>query len=116
MDRRLLGPEPILIVDSSSLGERDMTDISAMSRTRKRLYLVHPDQLSDSSTNLLDKLRAHGTAVIPLSGNAMAAALADGRASNLLLEVEREYGSERNLFETKNSVIDERSFSADPSC
>ena len=108
VDRRLLGPEPILIVDSSSLSERDMSDISAMSSTRKRLYLVHPDQLSDSSTNLLDNLRAHGAVVIPLSGNAMEAALADGRASSLLLEVEREYGSERNLFETRNSVIDER--------
>ena len=108
VDRRLLGPEPILILDASSLGDADLADIKAMARSTTRLHLVHPDQLSDASTSLLDQLRAHGTAVIPLSGHAMAAALADGRARSLLLELEREYGSERNLFETKNSVIDER--------
>jgi len=108
IDRRLLGPEPILIVDSTSLTEQDIKDIGTAARKQSRLYLVHPGQLREAAVYELDKLRAHGTAIVPLSSNTIAAAVADGRTRAVLLELERQYGSGRNLFETKNSVIDER--------
>jgi hypothetical protein len=108
LDRRLLGPEPILIVDSSSLSEQDVADIGGAARGGRRLYLVHPDRLDDASVHQLDQLRAHGSAIVTLSGNTMAAAITDTRTRAVLLELEREYGSDRNLFETRNSVIDER--------
>jgi TIR domain len=108
LDRRLLGPDPILIVDSSSFSEQDVADIGGAARGRRRLYLVHPDRLDDASAHQLDRLRAHGNVIVPLSGNTMAAAITDTRTRAVLLELEREYGSDRNLFETRNSVIDER--------
>ena len=108
LDRRLLGPEPILIVDSSSFSEQDVADVEGAASGRRRLYLVHPDQLDDASVHQLDRLRAHGSAIVPLSENTMAAAITDIRARAVLLELEREYGSDHNLFETRNSVIDER--------
>jgi hypothetical protein len=108
LDRRLLGPEPILIVDSPSLSEQDVADIEGAARDQPRLYLVHPGLLDDDSVHQLDRLRAHGSAIVPLSGPTMAAAITDTRARAVLQELEREYGSGRNLFETRNSVIDER--------
>jgi hypothetical protein len=86
----------------------DVADIDRAARDRPRLYLVHPDRLDDAAIHDLDRLRANGSAILPLSGNAVAAAIADNRARIMQLELEREYGSGRNLFETKNSVIDER--------
>jgi hypothetical protein len=108
LDRRLLGPEPILIGDSSSLSEQDVADVAGAASGQRRLYLVHPDRLDDTSVQQLDRLRAHGSAIVPLSGNTMTAAITDTCTRTVLLELEREYGSGRNLFETRNSVIDER--------
>ena len=79
LDRRLLGPEPILIVDSSSLSEQDVADVGGAARDRRRLYLAHPDRLDDASVHQLDRLRAHGSAIVPLSGNTMAAAITNAR-------------------------------------
>lgn len=108
LDRRLLGPEPILIADSSSLTEQDIEAVKAAVQGRDRLYLIHPDQLCDDSVHELDRLRAHGSAIVPLSGNTMAAAITDNRVRMVLHELEREYGSGRNLFQARNAVIDER--------
>ena len=108
VDRRLLGPEPILIVDSPGLSGQEITDIEVVARGRQRIYLVHPDRLNDATIHELDRLRTHGTAIVPLPANAMAAAITDGQARVVLSELEREYGSDRNLFETRNSVMDER--------
>jgi hypothetical protein len=55
-------------------------------------------------------MRVGGKTIITVSVRALRAALADGRVGFFLTELERDYGTKDNLFDTKNALIDERFF------
>ncbi|HEY2575377.1 MAG TPA: toll/interleukin-1 receptor domain-containing protein [Streptosporangiaceae bacterium] len=104
----LLAPEPVWVSAEVSPGAAEVERFSRWLRTGHLGYFVYLGELRRDAEIVLDQMRVGGKTVITLPVRALRAAHADGRIEVFLTELERDYGTKDNLFDTKNALIDER--------
>jgi hypothetical protein len=103
-----LAPEPVWVSAEVAPRARELERFARWLTPGHVGYFVHLGELHRDAEIALDQMRVGGITVITVSVRALRAALADGRVRFFLTELERDYGTKDNLFDTKNALIDER--------
>jgi TIR domain-containing protein/conflict system STAND superfamily ATPase len=103
-------PEPALVAGDVPPSPSDVRGLARLLRPGQVGYFLYKERLPERTLLALDKLRVGGNPIVPLAANAMTAALADGTARAMLAQLDSNYRSRDNLFETRNALIDERFF------
>lgn len=109
-DEMLWVPEPVQIAKEIPPSPNELRDLAKRLDSGQTGYFAYAGRLSPDTNIALDNLRVRGNSIIPLSFNAMSAALTDKRVDNLLYELDGIYRFEENLYKTRNALIDERYF------
>ena len=104
----LLEPEPVWVCADVAPTAGELTRFAERLPFGRVGYFIHLGELRRDAEIALDQMRLGGKTIITLSLRALRAALADGRVGFFLTELERDYGTKDNLFDTKNALIDER--------
>jgi TIR domain len=104
----LLEPGPVWVAPEVSPTGRDLDRFARFLRSGRIGYLVHVGDLSRDAQIALDQMRLGGTPVVTVTVRALRSALADRRVEFFFSELERDYGTIDNLFDTRNALIDER--------
>jgi hypothetical protein len=104
----LLAPEPVWVSAEVAPGAGEVERFAAWLPTGHLGYFIYLGELRRDAEIVLDQMRVGGKTVITLPVRALRAAHADGRTGIFLTELERDYGTKDNLFDTKNALIDER--------
>ena len=103
-------PEPALIAGDVPPSPTDVRSLARLLAPGDVGYFIYKDGLPENTLLALDTLRVRGNPIVPLAANTMTAALADGTARTVLAQLDSDYRSRDNLFETRNALIDERFF------
>jgi hypothetical protein len=103
-----LAPEPVWVSAEVAPRARELERFARWLTPGRVGYFVHLGELRRDAEIALDQMRVSGKTIITVSVRALRAALADGRVGFFLTELERDYGTKDNLFDTKNALIDER--------
>lgn len=104
----LLEPGPVWVSPEVSSTSHELDRFARYLRHGRIGYLVHVGELSRDAQIALDQMRLGGTPVVTVTVRALRSALADQRVGLFLNEMERDYGTKDNLFDTRNALIDER--------
>jgi TIR domain len=104
----LLEPGPVWVASEVSPTGTELDRFAEFLRTGRIGYLVHVGDISRDAQIALDQMRLGGTPVVTVTARALHGALADQRVSLFLSELEIDYGTKDNLFDTRNALIDER--------
>lgn len=103
-----LQPGPVWVATEVTPSAAEVARFAACLMIGSLGFFVHTGELRPDARIALDQLRLGGKPVVTISVRSLRAALADGRVEYLLQELEYDYGTRDNLFDTKNALINER--------
>lgn len=99
----LLEPGPGVPAEVSPTG-RDLDRFARFLHGDRIGYVVHVGELTRDAQIALDQMRLGGTPVVTMTVRALRSALANRRVRFFLGELERDYGTRHNLFDTRNAT------------